>query len=271
MFLLPALAILGFCFVAPISYFFVISFWEVKRFKLIPTFTFENYLEVFDEYAGVLVFTFLIALLIGVVTTLLAFSFAYGIRFKAGRFGPHLLILAMFTLFGGYLVKIYAWKTILGKQGIVNSLLVSLDIVDEPLTVFIFNPGAVGITLVHFLLPLAVLPIYGSLRGVSEISLEAARDLGASSWRVFADIVVPQCRTGLLASFAFTFLISAGDYVTPRLLGGPDTAMIGSFIESAFGLRLDWPLGSAMSYTILVICLFMVLAVRSLANAWKPR
>ena len=177
----------------------------------------------------------------------------------------------MFTLFGGYLVKIYAWKTILGKQGIVNSLLVSLDIVDEPLTVFIFNPGAVGITLVHFLLPLAVLPIYGSLRGVSEISLEAARDLGASSWRVFADIVVPQCRTGLLASFAFTFLISAGDYVTPRLLGGPDTAMIGSFIESAFGLRLDWPLGSAMSYTILVICLFMVLAVRSLANAWKPR
>ena len=269
--LAPALVIFGFCFVAPLSYFLVISFWEVKRFKLTPAATLANYHEVYDEYSAVLIFTFAIALAIGVLTSVLAFTFAYGIRFKVGRYGPHLLFAALITLFGGYLVKIYAWKTILGTQGILNSLLLRLGVVDEPLRIFIFNPGAVVVTLVHFLLPLAVLPIYASLRGISDISLEAARDLGAAPWRVFVDIVLPQCRTGVVAAFAFSFLISAGDYVTPQLVGGPQTSMIGLFISSAFGLRLDWPLGSAMSYTILLICTATVLIVRAALAAWRPR
>ncbi len=269
--LAPALAIFAFCFIAPISYFFVISFWRLKRFKLTPAFTFENYEEVYLEYGQVLLTTFAIALVIGIVTTVLAFSFAYGVRFRAGRFGQHLLFIALITLFGGYLVKIYAWKSILGIRGILNSLLLSLGLIDTPLTVLIYNPGAVVITLIHFLLPLAVLPIYGSLRGISDISIEAARDLGATPWRVFADIVLPQSRPGLVAAFAFAFLISAGDYVTPRLVGGTQTAMIGSFIESAFGLRLDWPLGAAMSYTTLAICMVVVLIVRSVVATWRPR
>lgn len=269
--LAPATAVFAFLFVAPFAFLFVISFWRVKTFRLKPDFTFANYAETFDKYLHPLVFTVAIACAIAVLTTVLAFAYAYVIRFKAGRLGNALLMIALITLFGGYLVKIYAWKTILGTEGILNSALLALGLVAEPLTIFIYNPGAVVVTLTHFLLPLAVLPIYASLRGVRDITLEAARDLGARPARVFLDVVLPQSLPGVSAAFAFCFLIAAGDYVTPRYVGGPYTSMIGDFIEGQFSLKFDWPGGAAMSFSILAACLAAVLLARGVLRLAKPR
>ncbi|MGH6719424.1 MAG: ABC transporter permease [Alphaproteobacteria bacterium] len=269
--LAPAAAVFAFLFAAPFAFLFVISFWRVKTFKLRPDFTLANYAETFDKYLDPLIFTVAIAFAIATLTTILAFAYAYLIRFRAGRFGNALLMITLITLFGGYLVKIYAWKTILGKEGILNSALLALGVVSEPLTIFIYNPGAVVVTLTHFLLPLAVLPIYGSLRGVRDITLEAARDLGAGSFRAFRDVVLPQSLPGLSAAFAFCFLISAGDYVTPRYVGGPYTSMIGDFIEGQFSLKFDWPAGAAMSFSILAACLGAVLVVRLVLGLARPR
>ena len=249
--LIPSVGAFALLFLSPIVFFFVVSFWEVKLFKLNPTFTLANYVRTYHEYLEVALFTFGIAALIATITTFLGFTFTYVIRFKAGRFGSVLLFGAIIALFGGYLAKVYAWKTILGTNGILNSALLALGVVDAPIQSFIFNPGAVVVALSHWLLPLAILPIYGSLRGVQDITLEAARDLGATPWQVFAGIILPQCRAGLFAAFAFCFLISAGDYVTPRLVGGPSTTMIGNYIESLFGFRFDWPLGSSMAFATL--------------------
>ncbi|MCZ6721935.1 MAG: ABC transporter permease [Proteobacteria bacterium] len=256
--LLPSIAVFTVLFLSPLVYFFIVSFWEVKTFQMHATFTFKNYVDTFNGYAEVGLFTFAIAAVIASITTFLAFGFAYVVRFKAGRFGSILLFGAVIALFGGYLAKVYAWKTILGTNGILNTALLGLGIIDEPIKVFIFNPGTVVVTLTHWLLPLAVMPIYGSLRGVQDISLEAARDLGAKPQQVFMGIILPQCRTGLFASFAFAFLISAGDYVTPRLVGGPSTTMIGNYIESLFGFRYDWPLGSAMAFSTLFCCVALL-------------
>ena len=256
--LLPSIAVFTVLFLTPLVYFFIVSFWEVKTFQMHATFTFKNYIDTFNEYAEVGLFTFAIAAVIASITTFLAFGFAYVVRFKAGRFGSILLFGAIIALFGGYLAKVYAWKTILGTNGILNTALLGLGIIDEPIKAFIFNPGTVVVTLTHWLLPLAVLPIYGSLRGVQDISLEAARDLGAKPQQVFMGVILPQCRTGLFASFAFAFLISAGDYVTPRLVGGPSTTMIGNYIESLFGFRYDWPLGSAMAFSTLFCCVALL-------------
>lgn len=269
--LVPSAAVFGALFIAPLGVFFVISFWRVKLFQMTPAFTLHNYLQTFEEYFGVVLFSLSIALTIATLTTLLAFGFAYVIRFKAGRYGPLLLFIALITLFGGYLAKIYAWKTILGIEGILNSVLLALGVLGEPQTMFMYNPGSVVVALIHWLLPLAVLPIYASLRGIQDITLEAGRDLGANPWQVFAGIVVPQCRAGLLAAFMFSFLISAGDYVTPQLVGGPYTSMIGVFVASQFGLRFDWPLGAAMSFTILFACLAVMIVVRALLSLWRPR
>ena len=260
--LLPSALIFVVLFAAPMTFFFIISFWRVRVRKIIPDLTVDNYVRTLEKYLEVGIFTFSIALAIALVTTVFAFAFAYVIRFRSGRWETPLLLVSLFTLFGGYLMKIYAWKTILGVEGILNTLLVGVGILEQPLTAILYSPGAVIVTLVHFLFPLALLPIYASLRSIEYIALEAARDLGASFWRVLLDIVLPQAQPGLFAAFTFSFLIAAGDYITPRYIGGPDAVMIGNFIQSAFGLRFDWPLGAAMSFSIIASCLLLLVLVR---------
>ena len=250
-------------FVAPLVYFLIISFWSVKARMMRPDLTVANYIGAVTEYGDVLVSTLAIAGAIALVTTLLAFGFAYVIRFKAGPLGPLLLFVTLITLFGGYLVKIYAWKSILGIDGILNMALTGTGLLSEPSGAFIYSTNAVVITLTYFLLPFAVLPIYGALRSIEDSTLEAARDLGARPLAVMRDIVVPQCEGGVLVAFTLAFLISAGDYVTPQFVGG-GAAMMGRFIESEFSTHFDWPMGSAMSFTVLATSLLAVLIVRAL-------
>ena len=266
----PSAAIFGVLFIAPFLYFFVLSFWEVKSYRLTPALTPKNYLETFERYPDILAFTLGMSLAVAVATTVLGFVYAYIARFKAGRFGTPLLLVALTTLFGGYLMKIYAWKTILGNEGVLNSALLVLGIVSEPLTALLYSPGAVVVTLIHFLLPFAILPLYASLRGIDDVALEAARDLGATPWQVVSGIVIPQCRTGFMAAFVFCFLLPAGDYVTPLLVGGK-VVMIGNMVATQFGKFFNWPLGAAMAITILGCALAALLLAHLLMSRWRPR
>ena len=260
--LAPAAAVFAGLFVLPLSFLFAVSFWKKTMFAVAPDFVIDGYARAIAEYWEVGLNTMAIALATGVLTTALAFLFAYVIRFKAGRWGDALLFLTLVTLFGGYLVKIYAWKSILGTTGLLNSGLLALGIVEEPVGIFIYNAGAVVVALVHFLLPLAVLPLYAAMRNIRDITLEAAQDLGAGPLQVLLGIVLPQCRAGLLAAFAFSFLIAVGDYITPLFLGGTGGAMIGMFIANAFSIRFDWPLGSALAFLTMGLSLTVVLVAR---------
>jgi spermidine/putrescine transport system permease protein len=256
--LLPSSGIFTLVFAAPLLAFFVVSFWRQNDAGLIPDFTLANYGTAFSDYARPLVFTFSMALIISLITTSLAFALAYVIRFHAGRYSMALLFLVLLTLFGGYLAKVYVWKTILGQTGLFNNALMTFGLIQEPIAAFLYNPIAVVITLSHYLVPLAVLPIYGSLRSIEDSPLHSARDLGASPYLCFRDIVLPQCQTGLFAAFALTFLFVAGDWVTPKLVGGPHTSMIGTFIEYQYGSRFNPPMGSAMAFSVIAISVLMV-------------
>ena len=132
------------------------------------------------------------------------------------------------------------------------------------------SPFAVAITLIYFLLPFAILPIYASMRGIGDIELDAARDLGAGGWRRLSDIIIPRCRPGIVAAFIICFLLTIGDYVTPILVGGK-ISMIGNMITPQFGQKFDWPLGAAMSFVTLAISLAVVIAFALLMRLWKPR
>ena len=266
----PSAGLYAVLFIAPFIYFVVISFWRIKSYQLTPALTPSNYVETFDRYAGIFFFTIEMAFLIAVLTTAIGFVYAYIARFKAGRWGTALLLIALVTLFGGYLMKIYAWKTILGNEGVLNSALLTLGIVAQPLTALLYSPGAVVVTLVHFLLPFAILPIYASLRGVDDVSIEAARDLGARPWRILAGIIIPQCRAGLIAAFTFCFLLPVGDYVTPLLVGGK-VVMIGNMVATQFGKSFNWPLGAAMAVSILVSALVIVAVMNWVLARWRPR
>ena len=268
--LMPALTVFVALFVLPLVYFFVISFWSVRARIMRPAFSLDNYAESLREYGGVLSFTTLTAGAVAVLTTVVAFAFAYAIRFRLGRFGNAFLLVTLTTLFGGYLVKIYAWKSILGNEGVLNRALLWTGLTREPLGALLYSTQAVVITLTYFLLPFAVLPIYGSLRAIQDVTIEAARDVGAGPARVLRDIVLPQCRGGLLTAFTLSFLISVGDYVTPRFVGG-GAALMGTFIENQFSIGFNWPLGSAMAFTTLAVTLAIVVTVhRLLELALRP-
>jgi spermidine/putrescine transport system permease protein len=268
--LAPAVLVFVLLFVLPVAWFFVISFWSVRARMMHPDFTLKNYIATWTEYGGTLANTVLLALLIAAVTTLIAFAFAYVIRFRAGRIGNALLFLTLITLFGGYLVKIYAWKSILGRDGILNVALINLGLIDEPLSALIYSTNGIVVTLTYFLLPFAVLPIYSSMRAIRDTTMEASRDLGAGAWMTLWKVVLPQCERGILVAFTFAFLISVGDYVTPRFVGG-GAAMMGNFIEAQFSFGFNWPMGSAMAFTVMSVSLLTVLVFRRLLRqALKP-
>jgi len=261
--LAPAISVFLTLFVLPLAYFFVISFWSVRSRIMRPDFTLKNYIATWTDYGITLGNTILLALAVALLTTILAFGFAYVIRFRAGRAANALLFLTLITLFGGYLVKIYAWKSILGRDGILNLALINLGLIDEPLTALIYSAQGIVITLTYFLLPFAVLPIYSNMRAIHDGTLEASRDLGAGPWQTLARVVLPQCERGIIVAFTFSFLISVGDYVTPRFVGG-GAAMIGNFIETQFSFGFNWPMGSAMAFTVMASSLVVVLLFRAL-------
>ena len=267
---LVAPSALVFCvlFIAPMAFFVVVSFWQVEYFEMSTEPTIANYRDVFANYWRVMGFTVVLATATALLTTVLGFVFSFLARFRAGGWAQALLFIVLVTLFGGYLMKIYAWKTILGNEGVLNSALMAAGIISSPITSLLYSPQAVVVTLMHFNLPFAVLPIYASMRGIADSKVEAARDLGAGRWPVLSTVIVPRCQSGIVAAFSFVFLMVAGDYVTPLLVGGKQT-MIGNLIAPQFGAQFNWPLGAAMSIVMLIAAVVIIYLFRMLIALWS--
>ncbi|MDH6233765.1 spermidine/putrescine transport system permease protein [Mesorhizobium soli] len=247
----PSLGANAICFVVPLVYFFVLSFLQVRSFQVVFDPTTSNYVRVLQQYSGPLVSTLSLAVTVAAIVTVIGFIYASACRFIGGSKGGWLLAIAMITLFGGYLAKLYAWRTILGENGILNTGLIELGLIQAPITALLYNNFAVVLALTHYTLPLAILPIYGSLRAIEDLPIAAARDLGATDFRILKDIIVPQCATGLFSAFAMTLLFVAGDAIAPRLLGGTSSSMVGVFIQDQFGFRVNAPMGSALAFTVI--------------------
>jgi spermidine/putrescine transport system permease protein len=262
--LVPGGVFYGVFFLAPLGLLIAYSFYSVDQVNLqiTPTFEFANYRAAGSGalYRDIILRTVLLGLVVAIIVVALAYCFAYIATFVFPRYRELLLFLMLASIFGGYLVRIYAWRTILGNEGLINSFLIWLGVVREPLRFLLFSRFAVVITLVNFLLPFGVLPLYGALQNVPRDALEAARDLGAGPVAVFRTILLPLTATGVKIAFAFAFVLAAGDYVTPELVGGTNGIMIGNVIADQFGVAYDWPLGAALAITTLG-CVLVVFGV----------
>ena len=266
----PAIAIFIFLFVIPFIYFFIISLWKIKFYKLIRDYNLINYNKAIFNYVEIFLTTYSVSIPVAIITTIIGFYYSYLARFKTGRYGLIMIFIALITLFGGYLMKIYAWKTILGNEGVINSILIYFHIIKEPLTFLLYTKFGLIITFVHFLLPFAILPTYASLRGVNAIEIDSMKDLGAKFYHVQFMLFFQRCRTGVLASFVFCLLIVSGDFLTPYLIGGKIT-FIGNMIAPKFGKFFDWPLGSAMSFTMLTVSILIIVLVSYLFKLTDPK
>jgi spermidine/putrescine transport system permease protein len=262
--LAPATLFLLVFLVGPLAIFLIYSFWVTRSYRLVSDWTVTNYAEGLRQnvYRDLFARTLTIAFSAAAITTVLAYGFAHAIRFQLRRYQDLLLFLVLIALFSGYLVRIYAWRTLLGNEGIVNEALSRAGLIDEPLSFLLYSRPAAIIVLVNFLVPIAVLPIYASLQNVKDDEIEAARDLGAGGFGAFKRVTLPLAWGGVFVAFSITFIIAAGDYVTPQLVGGTSGAMIGRAIADKFGVTFAWPLGAALAFLTLAFVLLIVAMLR---------
>jgi len=261
----PLALFVGIFLIGGLFSLFLVSFWQVRTFDIKPLWTLANYLEVLRDYLPVLAWTMAVAGVVALLTLIVSLPFAYLAAFKAGGRREALIFLVLITIFGGYLVKVYAMKSILGAEGLINSSLLGLGLINEPLSFLIYSPTAVIVTLTNTLVPLAILPLFAAMQNIPYALVEASKDLGASRWRTLREITLPLARPGIVGAFAITFVLAAGDFVTPQLLGGTSGLMVGQVIASRFGVAFDWPVGSALAFVTLASSL-MVIAVFALAT-----
>jgi len=227
-------------------------------------FTLANFVTVVSDplYWTVTLRSLTIAGLVTLATVVTAYPVAYYLAFHAGRRRGLLLFLVTLPFWTSYLLRVFAWKIVLAYNGVLNSALIESGIWSEPTLAFLNTPAAVVVTLAHAYAPFAILPIYVALETIPKSLLEAASDLGAKPFTSFRRVVLPNSMPGVLAAALVVFVPTIGDYVTPAMVGGPASTMIGTLIQSEFGKANDWPFGAALSVAVMLVILCVVLVVR---------
>jgi len=249
------------------------SFWIVRDGFLVHNWNLQNYRALFTNplYLQVFLRTARIAGSVTLCSLLLGYPLAYYLSFHAGPRKELLYQLVIVPLWISYLVRGYAWKTILGSDGVLNGLLQYLHITREPVSFFLYSPFAVVLMLTHIYTPFVFLPIYAALEHIPRPLIEASQDLGADRRATFLRIILPLSIPGLLAGATFAFVLSLGDFLAPLLVGGPSATMLANIVQSLFGAAYDWPLGAAISACILLITISLLLFTERLEKRWSFR
>jgi spermidine/putrescine transport system permease protein len=240
----------------PYAILFCYSFWSVSPAQVIVhNWNLQNYLQLARNpiYAQVLLRSMRIAASVTVFALLLGYPLAYYLSFHAAKRKDLLYQLVIIPLWASYLVRGYAWKTILGSDGVLNGFLQFLHITHKPVEFFLYSPFAVIITLTHIHTPFTLLPIYASLEHIPRNLVEASHDLGSSPWATFRRVILPLSLPGVLAGATFAFVLTLGDFLAPLLVGGPSGIMISNVVVSLFGAAYNWPLGAAISFCMMLL------------------
>ena len=264
----PTLLLMAFAMAIPFGIMVVMSFWRQIGFEFDTAFTFANYAEAVERpvYQALLLRSLTISSICTVATVLLSYPMAYYVAFHVRKRKMAWIILMTLPFFSSYLLRIFAWKVILGYNGVINSGLKGLGLIEQPLAFLLYSPTAVVITLAHAWAAFAILPIYISLEKIDRSLLEAATDLGDGPVKRFLGITLPLSMPGVIAASLMIFIPTVGDYVTPTLVGGPDGLMIANLIQAQFGLVNNWPMGAALALDMM-----LVVAVISLLYIWVTR
>jgi spermidine/putrescine transport system permease protein len=225
-----------------------------------PPGTLENYRRVFDPLYGAILWR---SIWVAGVSTLLCLLLAFPLAFYIARSGARktlLLNLVMLPFWSSFLIRTYAWMFLLRDTGLINSLLAALHLVRAPLPL-LFNDGAVILGLVYGYLPFMVLPLYATLERLDPALLEAAADLGARPILAIWRIAVPLARPGILAGSVLVFIPCLGAYITPDLMGGGKTVMLGNLVQNQFTAARDWPFGAALALLFMLLVLLVTRAL----------
>ncbi len=265
--LIYALALLA----VPLGAILLFSFWTQDFMAVDTTFTLNNYREIAEKpiYWALLKRSLFVAGCVTVVTVILAFPVAYFVSFhvRADRKSLWLFLITI-PFWTSYLIRVFLWKVILGYNGVVNTGLINIGLIEEPLTFILYNVNAVIITLAHAFAPFAILPIFVALEKIDRSLLEAAQDLGESRAMTFFRVTLPLAMPGVVAAVLIVFIPTIGDYVTPELMGGAGGKLIANMIQTQFLALNNAPLGAALAIVAMVSVSAISLAFVLLNRRW---
>jgi spermidine/putrescine transport system permease protein len=264
----PTLIVMAFALCAPFAILVAMSFWTQHAFEFDTTFTLRNYQEVTSGavYKALLIRSLWISGTCAVATVVVSYPMAYYVAFHVHRRKLVWIILMTLPFWTSYLLRVFAWKVVLGYNGAINSGLKSLGLIEQPLEFLLYSPTAVVITLAHAWAAFAILPIYVSLEKIDRSLLEAAADLGDGPASRFFRVTLPLSLPGVIAASLLIFIPTVGDYITPALVGGPDGLMLANLIQAAFGKVNDWPLGATLA-----VCMMIIVALIAIVYIWMTR
>lgn len=269
---LPPLLWVAAFLLTPYLLMFCYSFWSVSAAQVIVHhWSLDNYRELLrvGVYWQTLFRSMWIAARVTIFSLLLGYPLAYFLSFHAGERKDLFYQLVIIPLWVSYLVRAYAWKTILGSDGVLNTLLQYVHLTQHPLEFLLYSPFAVVLTLTHIYTPFTFLPIYAALEHIPRNLVEASHDLGATPGQTFWKIVFPLSIPGVLAGATFAFVLSLGDFLAPLLLGGPSGIMISNIVVSLFGAAYNWPLGAAISFCMLLLVVSLIFLSERLERKWS--
>ncbi len=251
----PSLAGVFLLLVVPVCFVVVYSFWlRAPSGMDIPAFQFGNYAKFFEDffYPSLLIRTIRVALETVVLCLVMGYIPAYFFYRTESKLKPFLMILVMLPFWISFIIRTLSWINILGDSGLINHLLMKMDIISTPLPM-LYNEGAVLMGLLQYLLPFMILNIYVSLDGIDPSLTEAATSLGCTEWQAFKEVTLPLSLPGVSAGSLLVFVLTCGTYLPPMILGGPGNDMIANLIFKRIIGTLDWPFGSAISTILLTL------------------
>ncbi len=260
----PPVAWFTFFMLIPYAMLLYTSLGRVEDMRFIPGLSLRNFIQVFtvDPYLSVIIKSARIGLMTAVLSAIVAYPLSFFLAFhvRSSRLKFLIYLLVIVPWWASYLVKAYAWKTILGSGGILNALLQKAGLTDEPVRIFLYNEFSVVVTLTYIFTPFAVLSIYAQLERIPTSLIEAARNLGAGGWMIFWRIIAPISVPGVVAGGIITFSLAFGDFVAPVLVGGPDSVMISNIVINLLGVAFDWPMAAAIGLVIITLGLLLISA-----------
>jgi putative spermidine/putrescine transport system permease protein len=267
----PLAAVFVFFFLVPLALIVTVSFWTATDYELIPAFSAQAYLDLLSEVTlSTYLSTLKFCLLTWAITLAIGFTVAYFLAFhvRGTLMQTVLFILCTVPFWTSNVIRMISWIPLLGRNGLVNDVLVGSGIVNQPVEWLLFSDFSVTLAFVHLYTMFMIVPIFNSMMRIDRALIEAARDNGASPWQIVWHVIVPLSKTGILIGSIFVVALVMGDFVTVGVMGGQQIASVGKTIQVQAGV-LQFPAAAANAVILLLVVLLMVVAMMRLVDLRK--
>jgi len=279
---LPLATVFALFFLIPLALVLMVSFWDYNQYEMLPDFTFKNYVAVFEgclsrNESGDLcvtvktyLSTFKFCLMVWALTLVIGFTVSYFLAFYVKSSGVQVVLFVLCTIpfWTSNVIRMIAWVPLLGRNGLVNDMLMTTGVVAQPIEWFLFSDFSVVLAFVHLFTTFMIVPIFNSMMRIDRSLIEAANDSGASGWQTLWNVIVPLCRTGIIIGSIFVITIVMGDFVTIGVMGGQQIASVGKIIQVQTSY-LQFPLAAANAVVLLAIVLMIIWALTRMVDIRK--